>query len=100
MKQRLRPALSRRFRALARLPIALTGPRRSVTINRRFAFLARIELVRFLRACVLLSAVLLPGLTGCRQGDEIMRQIVTYEDREPIHLRVAIVRDGDFVWLF
>jgi hypothetical protein len=49
---------------------------------------------------VLLSAVLLPGLTGCRQGDEIMRQIVTYEDREPIHLRVAIVRDGDFVWLF
>jgi hypothetical protein len=54
--------------------------------------------VRFLRAPLLLPAVLALGLAGCRQDDEIKKDIFTYQDREEIHKRVAIFEREKFVW--
>jgi hypothetical protein len=54
--------------------------------------------VRFLRATLILSALLLPALSGCRNEDDIKQETVTYEDREPMRLRVAILEHKKFVW--
>jgi hypothetical protein len=54
--------------------------------------------VRLLRASLLLPAVLALGLAGCRQDDEIKKDIFTYQDREEIHKRVAIFEREKFVW--
>src|SRR6516162_27808 len=78
----------------------LDWPASSCNHKQQTRDLTRIERVRLLRATLILSAVLLPALPGCRQEDEIKQEIVTYEDREPINLRVAIVRAADFVWFF
>ena len=97
-KQRLCPAPP--FSGSCPSADCLDWPASSCNHKQQTRDLTRIERVRLLRATLILSAVLLPALPGCRQEDEIKQEIVTYEDREPINLRVAIVRAADFVWFF
>jgi hypothetical protein len=54
--------------------------------------------VRFLRASLLLFAVAVLFIAGCRQDDEIKKDIFTYQDREAIHKRVAIFEREKYVW--
>src|SRR5438105_2221019 len=55
--------------------------------------------VHFLRVFLILT-VFLAAVAGCRQEDEIKQETVTHDNREPIHLRVAILRHADKVWFF
>jgi hypothetical protein len=51
--------------------------------------------VRFLSAFLILCPLF---LAGCRQDDVIQQETVTHEDREPIRLRVAILKHEGFAW--
>jgi hypothetical protein len=74
---------------------------RRVTIQAAFlSKQTRNELVRFLRASLISFALLASALAGCRHEDDIQRETITYDDREPIHLRVVILHDGKFAWFF
>src|ERR1043165_443494 len=53
--------------------------------------------VQLSRTAIIFSIILLT-LTGCRQDEEIKQETVTHEDREPILLRVAMLRDMDKIW--
>jgi hypothetical protein len=39
-------------------------------------------------------------VAGCRNDDDIRSETANYEEREPIHLRVAILKDGAWIWFF
>ena len=54
--------------------------------------------MRFLRACLPLAVFLLLSVAGCRYDDEIRQDTVAHEDREPLKLRVAILRNKAKVW--
>ena len=51
--------------------------------------------MRFLIASLILGTVF---LSGCRQDDVIQQETVTHEDREPIRLRVAILKHENVAW--
>jgi hypothetical protein len=77
---------------------SLDWPASKCNHKQKTCFLARIELVRLLRAWLILSAVLLPALPGCRSEDGIHQETVTHPDRQSLRLRVAILERGDTVW--
>jgi hypothetical protein len=58
----------------------------------RVRFLTRIKLVRFLRGCWIPFACCALALVGCKAEDEIFKETITHKDREPIALRVAIMK--------
>ena len=57
-------------------------------------------LVQLLRVSLSLFIVSLVALVGCQREDAIHEEIVTHENREPIHLRVAMRKSEKLVWIF
>jgi hypothetical protein len=76
---------------------SLDWPASSCNDKQQTCFLTRIELVRFLRACLIFSSVF---LAGCRAEDPIERYEVEHIDREWLVLRVAVFEHADTVWFF
>lgn len=56
--------------------------------------------MQLLRVSLSLFIVSVVALVGCQREDAIHEEIVTHENREPIHLRVAIRKSDKLVWIF
>jgi hypothetical protein len=56
--------------------------------------------VRSMRVSLILFTLCATALVGCQRDEGLQEERVIHEDREAIHLRVAIIKNKELMWFF